>query len=311
MQPKPVRPPRLGRGARVALLAPSGPVSAADRAAAVAHCHELGFEPVLMPHADRAHGYLAGRDTERLADLNAALADPSIDGIWCLRGGTGMTRILADVDFAALARRPIPIIGYSDITALLSAVWTETGIVSFHGPIARAALPEFSRAQLQRVTGAPEPPGRLDLPATDPETPVTLHPGRARGRLIGGNLSLLQTLVGTRWFPDLRGAILFLEDVHEPVYRIDRMLSHLRLAGLLEGIAGVALGRFTDRPSAPEGADLDLHAVVQEYFAPLDVPVAAGFPIGHIEAQWTLPVGILAELDADSPTLALLEGAVR
>ena len=319
MQQQPILPPRLGPGARIALVAPSGPLlERDDRTRAESLCHALGFEPVVLPHAERAYGYLAGTDEERLADLNAALTSPQYDAVWCLRGGDGMNRIVAGVDFAGFARAPKPVIGFSDITVLLLALWRETGVVSFHGPGAREPMRGLARRSFEAVLTRATPAGALELPAPPADVllpqegrVVTLASGRAEGRLVGGNLTLLQSLIGTRFAADLRGAILFLEDVNEDLYRIDRMLAHLRLAGVFDGVAGVAIGQFTDcRRATPDGG-LGLDAVLSTYFASLDVPVVMGLPIGHIAAQWTIPVGVRASLDADSGALALLEAAVR
>ena len=306
-------------GARIALVAPAGPLLERDdlrRAEELVRA--LGCLPHLGPHADAHHGYLAGTDPERVADLNDALASPDVDAVWCIRGGFGITRILDQVDFAAFARHPKPVIGYSDITALLVALHKETGVPTFHGPIARHGLTAFSRAHFERVLMQPGAPGPLEPP---PPANGTLVPrerrivgigaGVSEGWLVGGNLSLLQCLLGTRFMPDLRGAILFLEDVGEEVYRIDRMLSHLRLARALDGIAGVVVGQFTDMGRRGADGAMGFDRVLAHYLEPLGVPVAMGFPIGHVEDQWTLPLGIRARLDADAGRLELLEPAVR
>lgn len=313
-----VQPPRLSPGARIALVAPAGPLLERDDLTRGQELvRALGWEPVLAPHAGGLHGYLSGTDAERLGDLNAALADPRIDGIWCLRGGYGMTRILNGVDFAAARRRPKVILGFSDITALLVPLYMETGLVTFHGPIARHELGPFSRWHLDRVVSNVNAPGRLGRLAPPAETLVpgkdriaTLVPGVAEGPLIGGNLTLLQCLIGTRWFPDLRGAILFVEDVGEDVYSIDRMLSHLTLAGKLQGVAGVMVGRFTELKKGGEDGTMGIDQVLAHYLEPLKVPVAYGFPVGHIDEQWTLPIGVRARLDATAGELDLLEAAV-
>jgi len=313
-----VRPPKLDVGSRIALVAPSGPLlERDDLARAVELCRALGHDPRLGANAAARHGYLAGTDAERLADLNAALADPAVDAVWCLRGGYGVTRILDRIDAAALARRPKPVLGYSDATALLLALARAAGVITFHGPTARQPLTDFSRRHLERVLCGVEPAGLLDAPAAPPGTlvpraprVVTLRGGRAEGPLMGGNLSLLQCLIGTRWSPDLRGAVLFLEDVGEDLYRVDRMLSHLRLAGMLEDLAGVAVGQFTELKRGTGDGALGLGDVLEHYFGDLGVPVAYGFPIGHVEEQWTLPIGARARLDADAATLELLEPAV-
>lgn len=309
---------RLGAGARVAILAPSGPcLEQDDFTRATELCRALGLEPVLGAHARARLGYLAGSDADRLADLNAAIRDPGIDAIWCIRGGYGMTRILEQVDFAALGKRPKAIIGFSDITALLNGAQQVAGVVSFHGPTARNPMPEFSLRQFDEVLRNAEPAGRLErLPqapgvqATRENRIVTLREGVAEGPLLGGNLSLLQCLIGTRFFPDLSGAILFLEDVGEALYRVDRMLAHLRSVGALSALAGVLVGRFTEMKRETGDGAFGFDEVLGQYFGDLGIPVAYGFPVGHIDNQWTLPLGVLARLDATNGEVDLLEAAV-
>jgi len=314
-----VPPPRLRAGSRIALVAPAGPLSERDDLSRAAElCRALGYEPVPGTHALDRHGYLAGTDAARLADLNAALADPAIDAIWCLRGGYGVTRILDDVDVESFTRRPRPVIGYSDITALLLALHRATGIATFHGPMSRAPLTGFSRAHFERVIATASPAGRLGrLPAPAgvlvPRSPriVTLRGGVSEGPLAGGNLSLLLALAGTRHFPSLTGAIFFIEDVGEDLYRIDRLLAQLRMMGALEELAGVMVGQFTDmRRGAGDGGALAFDEVLDTYLGPIGVPVAAGFPIGHVDDQWTLPIGVRARLDASAGEVDLLESAV-
>jgi len=313
-----IRPPKLARGSRVTLVAPAGPLlERDDLTRAESLCRALGYEPALGRHAAERHGYFAGTDDQRLADLNHALRDPDVAAIWCIRGGYGTTRILDRVDFDALARRPKPLIGYSDITAILNAATRRTGVVTFHAPMARAAMPAFSRLHFERVLGSPTAAGRLGrLPQpSDVLLPcdnriVALHGGVAEGPLAGGNLTLLQCLIGTLHFPDLNGAVLFLEDVGEDLYRVDRMLAHLRMTGALDRLAGVAVGRFTELKRHMSDGALGFEEVLATYLLPLGIPVAFGFPIGHIDDQWTLPLGVRARLDADAGELDLLEPAV-
>jgi muramoyltetrapeptide carboxypeptidase len=313
-----VRPPRLTRGSRVALVAPAGAIlERDDLTRAESLCRALDYEPVMGSHAGNRYGYLAGSDDQRLTDLNAALKDPAIDAVWCLRGGYGATRIIDRVDFEALARRPKPLIGYSDITALLNAAVRLAEVVTFHGPVARASMPAFSRWHFERVLACAEPAGRLgripdrpDVLVPQENRIVTLRPGIAEGPLAGGNLSLLQCLIGTPWALELRGAILFVEDVGEDLYRVDRMLAHLRAAGALVGLAGVMVGRFTELKRHTGDGALGLDEVLSSYLLPLGVPVAYGFPVGHIQDQWTLPLGVRARLDAGTGEVEILEAAV-
>lgn len=313
-----VRPPRLRRGSRVALVAPAGPLLERDDITrAVELCRALDYDPVVGPHAYGRFGYLAGTDADRLADLNDALRDPEIDAIWCLRGGFGVTRIIDAVDFDALARRPKPVIGFSDITALLAGVTQRAGVVAFHAPVARSPMPPFSRLHFERVLTCAEPAGILEpmpapsgvLAAREPRV-ITLRGGVVEGRLAGGNLTLLQCLIGTPWFPDLDGSILLLEDVNEDLYRVDRVLAHLRTVGALSRLAGVAIGRFTELKRSTEGGAFGFDELLTQYLSPLGVPVALGLPFGHIDAQWTLPLGVRSRFDAGEGTIELLDPAV-
>jgi muramoyltetrapeptide carboxypeptidase len=300
------------------LIAPSAVLLERDDLARGAElCRALGFVPLLGRHAGARHGYLAGTDDERLADLNEALGDDAVDAVWCLQGGFGTTRILDRVDFAAIRRRPKPVIGYSDITALLIAIALRAGVVAFHGPFACDPFSAFTRRHFERMLCVAEPAGAGERPPASAAVVVprdgrilALRGGVAEGRLLGGNLTLVQALLGTAFQPDFAGAILFLEDVHEDLYRVDRMLAHLRLAGALSGLAGVAIGRFTEMKRQTSGGALAFDEVLETYLAPLGVPVAHGFPIGHVDDQWTLPLGVRARLDADAGTLAVLAAAV-
>lgn len=293
-------PPRLAPGARVALLAPAGPLSddgEADVERAMRHARELGWEPVVGAHVRAREGYLAGSDAERLADLNGAIRDPDVDGIWFLRGGYGTMRLLTGVDYDAIRRRPIPLIGYSDITALHAAVGRRAGVITFHGPVARAPLPDSSRRSLHAAVVTREQPAGVADGAR------AIREGRAEGLLAGGNLALLSALAGTPFAPDLHGAILLLEDVREDVYRVDRMLRQLLLAGMLDGVRGIAFGQLTECPAADSTPSRTLDIVLAELADLLHVPCIAGLPAGHVDSQWTLPLGAMAALDVGSSRL--------
>ena len=292
------RPLSLSAGSRVALVAPAGPLrDRADLERAVENVRSLGWEPVVGEHVLEREGYLAGPDENRLADLDRAARDDSIDAVWCIRGGYGALRILDELDYDAWRRHPKALIGYSDITALHAAIGKRADLVTFHGPTARATLTPFSRESLAAALAGSEVGGA----ATDS---VTLCGGRVRGPVVGGNLALVAALVGTPYELSLDGAILVLEDVNESVYRIDRMLRQLRLSGALEQVAGVAFGAFTDIPEPDDDARpvLDLLQEVADW---CDVPCLAKIPMGHIADQWTIPLGAHAVLDADERTLII------
>jgi muramoyltetrapeptide carboxypeptidase len=292
------RPTPLAPGARVALIAPAGPLrSAGELETAIANARELGWEPVPARDALARVGYLAGDDTMRARALNDALADPTIDGIWCLRGGYGAMRILGTLDYEAMRRQPKALIGYSDVTALHAAFGARSGVVGYHGPTARGQLTPFSRASLVRAA--------IDI-ADSCGTAGGARPlrsGRATGRLVGGNLALLAALVGTPYAPDYDGAILVVEDVGETTYRIDRMLTQLALCGALTRVAGIVFGQFTEGTDPTDVTSRRLDDVLREAADVAGVPAIAGAPIGHIDDQWTIPLGATAELDADARTL--------
>lgn len=298
----PIRPvPSLRPGARVALIAPAGTLTGPeDVERGEENARSLGWEPRTGANVMRKHRYFAGTDEERLRDLNDAIRDDEIDAIWCLRGGYGAMRLLPDVDFDALARRPKPIIGFSDLTSLLAAVSGRSRIVCFHGPTARVRLTDFSRASLVAAV----------VNGTDPCGPApaarVLRGGTSEGRLVGGNLALVAAMIGTRFAPDLEDSILFLEDIDERTYRIDRMLRQIHLSGALAGCRGIVFGDCTDCPESSASGTRELDEILTEIAELADVPCITGAPIGHIDDQWTLPVGARARLDADARTLNVL-----
>jgi muramoyltetrapeptide carboxypeptidase len=299
MRPYPVIP----SGARVALVAPAGPLKIpADLDRAIANARTLGWEPVVGDNAKANKFYFAGADDARLADFNAALRDDSITAIWCLRGGYGAMRLLEGLDYEALRRKPKAIIGYSDITALHCAIATKCGLGSIHGPTARGKLTPFSEHSLRTaVTRNANPCGE----APDAETLVK---GRAQGRLMGGNLALLCALHGTPYEPTYDGAVLVLEDVNEAPYRVERMLLQLRLSGALQSCAGIAFGSFTNTGETENkalGGTRSMDDVLREAAELAGVPCVRGIPVGHIDDQWSLPLGEEAVLDADQKTLTV------
>ncbi|HJR01852.1 MAG TPA: LD-carboxypeptidase [Methylomirabilota bacterium] len=316
-----LRPRRLAPGQTIGMVAPSAAPNDPERIRfAIDTVESLGFKVKPAAHLFDREGYLAGSDAARADDLNAMFADDGVDAIWCVRGGYGASRILPALDYALIQRKPKALIGYSDITALHMAIHRHAGLVTFHGPVAFRAFTPYSLGELKRVLWAPQAPVRLGGPPPFPRAEgwldgenrvTTLVPGRARGRLLGGNLCLMSHLCGTPYFPDLRGAILFLEDVEEAYYRIDRMLTQLWLSGALAGVAGVAFGKFTNcNPSQFFLQNRPLEDILAERCRALGVPAISGIMVGHIEDQTTLPVGCLAELDADAGTLTLLEPGV-
>ena len=317
-------PKALKKGAVVALVSPASPGSDAD---SVEQAREIvasfGFVPKVMPHAADRTMYLAGTDADRAADLNAAFADPKVDGVWCVRGGYGSSRLLPLLDYAAIRKNPKPLIGFSDITALLNGVHRLTGLVTFHGPTAGENQSEFTLSAFKRVLFETKAAGIVGQAApfaavegkTDKQNRLRrITPGKAKGRLVGGNISVFSELVGTPFEPELRGSILFLEEVGEEPYRIDRWLTGFLLSGKLTGCAGIVLGKFKDCGPKEFGSDYkgtwSWQEVAAERLGGLGIPVLAGISFGHIQDNATLPVGIEAELDVAAGTLSILEPAV-
>jgi muramoyltetrapeptide carboxypeptidase len=293
----------LESGAQVALVAPAGPLQKPEELPrAQENARTLGWEPIVGAHATERSGYLAGHDRDRLNDVNRALRDPKIDGIWCLRGGYGMMRILPGIDYDALSRMPKTIIGYSDITAFHAAVQRKCKLITFHGPTAREMLTDFSRDSLQRAVST-----QADSCGTAPNA-REINAGTAEGRLVGGNLAVLSSLCGTPYMPDLADGILILEDVNEPVYRIDRMLQQLKLAGVLNGCKAIVFGDCTSCAEDAGGGEAGVgkfDQVLGELAHPLGIPCLAGIPVGHIREQWTIPLGASGMIDTATRTLTV------
>jgi muramoyltetrapeptide carboxypeptidase len=295
-----VFPPLLAPGAHVALVSPAGPFrDDAELERAKANVRKFGWEPVVMTNARARDGYLAGSDEQRARDINAAIADPEIQAIWCLRGGYGAMRILDALDYEGMRRSPKTLIGYSDVTALHAAFGKRSNLVTYHGPTARQAIPPFAFESLQNaVAKGVEPCGEM-------AQAKTIRGGKAAGRLMGGNLALLTALAGTPYAPDYADAILVIEDVNEAHYRIDRMMMTLHLSGALSGLAGLVFGRFTDIPKEFGDEDWSLDRVLADAAGRAGVPCVSNAPFGHIDEQWTLPIGAMAELDADAKRLCV------
>lgn len=279
------------------MVCPSGPLASAhELERAVANAESLSWQVTIGQHVLARSGYVAGDDRQRAEDLVLAMRDDDIDGIWCIRGGYGATRLLPQVQEALAGMRPKALIGYSDITAL-HAAWNRAGLVSFHGPTARSPLTAYSRNALVDIVCDGASPSWHAPDAT------VLRAGRATGRLAGGNLTLLASLCGTPWAVSFRDAIVVLEDLNEAVYRIDRMLTQLQLAGAFEGCRGFAVGHFTDCPDSSGDGTQTVAGLVAALAITLQVPAVYGIPVGHIDQQWTIPLGAGATLDADARTL--------
>ncbi|WP_313643881.1 LD-carboxypeptidase [Pseudomonas sp.] len=300
-------PKALPSNACFAVVAPAGPARL-DAQKAGQWFAERGYRCRLMPGVQQAQGYLAGSDEQRLQDLHAAFADPEVDAILCMRGGYGSMRLLDGLDFELIARHPKPLIGYSDITALHTAIHQHTGLISFHGAMLNAdllgaKLPPTESSLLALLSGQMRQGDEIVHPAAFALECVVA--GTASGRLLGGNLSMLGATLGTLAEIDTQGGILFIEDVNEPLYRVDRLLTQLRLAGKLAGIKGVLVGDFAGITTAA------LTPLLVETFAPLGVPVLAGWRSGHCDPNVCLPLGAKVGLDSAGQRLLLEQALFR
>jgi muramoyltetrapeptide carboxypeptidase len=314
-----VKPPRLRTNSLIGLVAPaSGPPDTSHLERGRRSLERLGFRVRLGRHLLNSHGYLAGPDEVRAEDLNEMFADETVEAIFCIRGGYGTSRLLPLLDWSALKRGPKIILGYSDITALELAILKEIGLVTFYGPMVTTEMAgtfrQEDRERMLDVLTKVHPPKPIGA-ATEEDGPTVICPGSATGPLIGGCLSVLLSLLGTPYEPDLDGAILFLEDIDEEPYRLDRYLTQLRLSGKLNTVAGVALGQFVnceprrERSSFP--VSLSCRQVLQDRLGDLSVPVLSGLGFGHGERKATLPQGVAAALDAQRGFLEILESGVR
>jgi len=344
--PIPLYPKALAPGDTIMFIAPAKYLNKGRMLLARRRLEEMGFKVRTPETLFRKKGFLAGSDDERAAELMAAFEDSQIDAIFPGTGGYGTTRIVDKLDYGVIRRNPKMFIGFSDITALHIAINQRTGLVTFHSPnpewglggetnLSPFAAKWFWRALLAKNyddalldpqrAGSSSALAGYTIETKSHDTgksndssifdgvprPITLRKGTARGRLIGGNLSVLHALMGTPYEIQTDGKILFLEDVGEAPYRVDRMLNTLRLAGKFDRVAGVILGAFTAREEeAAWDDDATIDDVLRDYFADLDVPVLAHFPVGHVRYNATLPIGALAELDAARQTLRVLENPV-
>ncbi|RPH55525.1 MAG: LD-carboxypeptidase [Chloroflexi bacterium] len=316
-----IKPRRLAPGQTIGITAPASPPNEPESTRfAIETVESFGLRVKLAPRLFDRHGYLAGDDTTRAAGLNDLFADEEVDAIFCLRGGYGASRLLPMLDYDLIRANPKILLGYSDITSLLLAIYNKTGLVTFHGPIASQAFTPYTLAEFKKVLFNPQPPMRIGAPPPFEKSEgrvekanrvTTLVPGKAQGRLLGGNLSLVAHLTGTPYMPDLTGAILFLEDIGEAVYSIDRMLTQLWLSGNLQKLAGIAFGKFTEPRPSEWIQNRILEEVLAERARALGIPAVMGLMIGHVEDQTIVPLGCLAELDASAGTLALLEEPVK
>lgn len=316
-QPRVRKPRRLAPGDRVALVGPAGATfNTLDLEIARESLEALGLQVALGAHLLARHGYLAGRDRDRAADINRLFADPEIRAVLPIRGGWGSSRLLPFLEFEAIRRNPKIVLGYSDVTALLLGIHARTGLVTFHGPNGLGRWDQFSVEWVKRILFDGEAVVLENLREKGEFLAQTEHrfqtitPGTARGRILGGNLTVLTAIIGSPYLPSWDGAILFLEDVREDIYRVDRMMTTLKLAGVLDRIRGFVFGTCAECGPGEGYGSLTLEEVFADQVQPLGIPAWHGAMIGHRTPQFTIPVGIEVEIDAAAGRIRMLEPAV-
>ncbi len=306
----PIRPRALAPGDRLALIAPASPYDPAEFAAGRARLEQAGYRVAPVGRHRAMGAMVAGSVGARLDELHGAFADPEVDGVIAIRGGYGVMQLLDRIDWSLLAAHPKALVGLSDLTPLLNGAWQRAGLVTLHGPMVAGLGGRTDAPSVDRLLWALSHPEPLaDLAADGGPDDRCLHPGRAKGRVVGGNLAMLAATLGTPYAVDTAGAVLLIEEIGEPPYRVDRMLTQLRLAGVLARCAALGFGEMVGCEPI-DGVGYSLRDVVRDALAGLDLPALWGLPFGHGSRNWTFPVGVRAELDADGGRIRFLEPAV-
>lgn len=296
-----IKPSRLEPGDTIGIIAPAGPVTRDEIQPAIDLVKKNGYKILLSPNLYKKKAYLAGNDDSRLDDLLAMFSNKNVKAIFCARGGYGAIRLIDRIDYDVIRKNPKIIAGYSDITALLFAIFKNTGLVTFHGPVLR----DLTRGRKNNLDHLLELLSLKIPKVIDLSKGVVIKQGQASGIVIGGNLSIICSLAGTTFMPRLKGAILFIEDKREPLYRIDRMLNHLRLTGIINNLSGLITGSFIKC-----GDIKDIKKLLKDITSGVDIPVVFGLPVGHGKENKAIPIGINAGIDTKDMRLSFLEECV-
>ncbi len=315
-----LKPKRLSKGDTIGLIAPGSGVGRSSFEKAIATIKRLGFTPYYTENLRVNNGFLGGTDQQRIDDIHHMFENDIVDGILCIRGGYGSNRLLAMIDYDLIKNNPKLFMGYSDITALLYGIYSQTGLTCFHGPVGVSSFKGYAENTFVKEVVSAKKGLVIKRPKSWVEkdnkafNSLIINRGKAQGVLIGGNLSVLVALIGTPYDIDFSDKILFLEEIGEPPYKIDRMLTQLLLSGKLAQLKGIALGVFIDCDDNPEDEDYDksisLEEVLKERLADLNIPIMYGLPFGHISDNATIPFGVRAELNTEKESLTLLESVV-
>ena len=318
-EPPIIKPPRLKSGDKLAIVAPGSYISDEELQDSIKNLNQLGFQTTYSEKVLLQSGYFAGSDKDRAEDLMEKFLDKSVKGIVCARGGYGCSRILPMLDYNVIRSNPKVLIGYSDVTALIYGIYRKSGLIAFHGPVGTSSFNDYSVNNFNKVLMNPESTCLFKNSNGGEDENVygvtSIVKGKGKGRLVGGNLSIMVSLIGTEFDVDYSGKIIFIEEVGEEPYRVDRMLTQLIQAGKFNNVAGVMMGIFR-KCEVKENSDLtaksfNLMEVLKDRLSSLKIPVVYGMSFGHVKDKFTIPFGALAELDADKQTFTLLEKAVN
>lgn len=305
-----IKPAALKSGDTVAITSPAGAVWDDTQVETFTSIlKSFGFKVIHGKTLTEKFGYFAGTDELRSNELNELFANKNVKGIFCMKGGWGCARLLDKINYTLIEKNPKLLIGFSDITALLIAITTKTGLITFHGPVGNSGWNDFTKSIFTNVTMVAKSYNFPENPATE-NTPVIINPGKATGELVGGNLTVLSSLIGCGYLPDWKNKILFLEEVREEPYSIDRMLTQLKLSGILNSISGFVFGKCAKCLAEEPQKSFTFHEVLMQHIQPLGIPAFYGAMIGHIENKLTLPIGIKASMDAEKGTISLNENSV-
>lgn len=309
-----IKPARLKKGDTIGLISPaSSPDDLSRVEESTKYLEKLGYKVKIGKNVGNYHGYLAGSDDERLEDLHSMFSDKTVKAIMCLRGGYGAFRLLDKINYKMIQKNPKIFVGYSEITALQNAIFSKTGLITFAGPMPAVdfvnSISLFTEEWFWKVVTSNKKIGKVKYPENS-KMPF-INKGTANARILGGNLAVFSTMLGTDFFPDMKDKILLLEDIDEKPYKIDRMLNQLRLAKVFKGLKGVILGRFVEcYEQDPNKKTLSLGEVIEHYFKVLKIPTIYTFPYGHIKDFITIPIGLKIGLNATKGTVEFLENAV-
>jgi muramoyltetrapeptide carboxypeptidase len=317
-EPPVIKPPRLKPGDKLAIVAPGSYISEEELQDSIKNLNQLGFETTYSEKVLLQSGYFAGTDKDRAQDLMEKFFDKSVKGIVCARGGYGCSRILPMLDYDIIRSTPKVLIGYSDITALLYGIYQKSGLITFHGPVGTSTFNDYSVNNFKKVLINPERTSLFPNSTSGDDENVysvtSIVKGKRKGRLVGGNLSIMVSLIGTKFDVDYSNKIIFIEEIGEEPYRVDRMLTQMIQTDKFKDAAGVMMGIFRNCEGKQKDPSFSktftLMEVLQDRLNKLKIPVVYGMSFGHVKDKFTIPFGALAELDADKQTFTLLEKAV-